>query len=180
MQKGCQSFPSIHADPEEVGVVEQRICENDADPSGVLNPERDKGQEKSFSPGGEDVTKKESRTDGPASELHSRRRRRGGEVPINPDDETAEDVRKERRTGQTGHVLGRTWPGQPVLRCSWGGKGPAAGRPSGSTAQPGGQSTAGSSKAPVTSGPRRRIGRWTRSATNNAAAPLESVAVAPP
>ncbi|KAJ1202403.1 hypothetical protein NDU88_006203 [Pleurodeles waltl] len=102
----------IHAVPEEAGVVELRIRKNEAEPSGVLNPEQDEGEEKSFSPGGEDVPKKESGLNGPASELNTGRRRRGGEAPINTEAETAEDVREKRRSGQTGHVLRRTWPSQ--------------------------------------------------------------------
>ncbi|KAJ1187190.1 hypothetical protein NDU88_003969 [Pleurodeles waltl] len=91
----------ILAEPEEAGVVEHRIRENDVEPRGVLNPEQDEGEEETFSSGGEGVTMKESGMDGPASELHPGRRRGGGEVPINPDAETVEDVRKERRSGQT-------------------------------------------------------------------------------
>ncbi|KAJ1200083.1 hypothetical protein NDU88_003911 [Pleurodeles waltl] len=100
----------INADPKEVGTVEKRVRENDTEPRGVLNPERDKKERELFSPGGEDVARKESGMNGP--ELKSGRRRPGGEAPISPEAETAVDVPEERRSGQAGHVLGRTWPSQ--------------------------------------------------------------------
>ncbi|KAJ1198094.1 hypothetical protein NDU88_001938 [Pleurodeles waltl] len=76
-------------------MVEQRIRVNDAEPIGVLNPEQDEGDEKLFSPRGEDLLQKENGTDRPASKLNAGRRQRGGEVPINP------DVQEERRRGRT-------------------------------------------------------------------------------
>ncbi|KAJ1213581.1 hypothetical protein NDU88_001215 [Pleurodeles waltl] len=102
----------LRADPEEEGVVKQRIRKKDAEPSGVLNPEQDEGRRKLFSTRGEEVSKEESGTGGPAAVLKDKRRRRGGGALINAEAETAEDVWEERRSRQTGHVLGRTWPNQ--------------------------------------------------------------------
>ncbi|KAJ1103412.1 hypothetical protein NDU88_000835 [Pleurodeles waltl] len=102
----------IHADPEEEGVVKQRIREKDAEPTGVLNPEQDEGRRKSFFPGGEEVLKVESGTDRPAAEWKDGRRGRGGEALIKAEVEIAKDTREESRSKQTGHVLGRMWPSQ--------------------------------------------------------------------
>ncbi|KAJ1201870.1 hypothetical protein NDU88_005674 [Pleurodeles waltl] len=57
----------IDADPEEAGAVEKHVRKNDGEARGVLNTERDEGRRLSFSPGGEDVARKESGTDGPVS-----------------------------------------------------------------------------------------------------------------
>ncbi|KAJ1198925.1 hypothetical protein NDU88_002763 [Pleurodeles waltl] len=102
----------IHADPEEEGVVKQRIREKDSEPSRNLNPEQDEGKRKSFSSGGDEVSKVESGTDGPAAEWKNKRRGQGGEALINAEVETAEDALEESRSEQTGYVLGRTWPSQ--------------------------------------------------------------------
>ncbi|KAJ1103972.1 hypothetical protein NDU88_001388 [Pleurodeles waltl] len=102
---------SINTDPEEVGAVAKHIQKKDTGLGGVLKPERDERRKEWFSPGGEDTATADSGTDGP--ERNPRKRRCGGEALSNPGAETAEDVLEERRSAQTGHVLGRTWPSQP-------------------------------------------------------------------
>ncbi|KAJ1199177.1 hypothetical protein NDU88_003015 [Pleurodeles waltl] len=64
----------LHADPEEAGVVTQRIREKDAEPSGVLNAKQDEGRRRSFSTREEEVSKEENGMDGPAAELKDGRR----------------------------------------------------------------------------------------------------------
>ncbi|KAJ1110881.1 hypothetical protein NDU88_008227 [Pleurodeles waltl] len=82
----------------------------DAEAEGFFKPERDERQGKWFSPGGEDVAVTDSRTDRP--ERKSGRRRHQGEAPSNPRVKPEEGVWEERRSKQTGHVLGRMWPSQ--------------------------------------------------------------------
>ncbi|KAJ1218547.1 hypothetical protein NDU88_006125 [Pleurodeles waltl] len=100
------------ADPEEAGVDEAWSCTNDTEHLRVLKPEQEKVQQETFSPGGKE-TRTENRTEGGLSTRNvGGGGRRGRDEPSITGAVRAEDDWEERRSGQAGHVLGRTWPSQ--------------------------------------------------------------------
>ncbi|KAJ1156413.1 hypothetical protein NDU88_009132 [Pleurodeles waltl] len=94
----------------EEGDWEERRSEQTGHVLGRAWPSQDERQEEGFSPGGEDVAVTECRTNRP--EQKSGRRRSQGEAPCNPEVKPEEGDQEEKRSKQTGYILGRAWPSQ--------------------------------------------------------------------